>query len=1063
MTTNTQESSSHIEEMLQALRANIEYLKIHGNSQMAVKNGELVANIGDLWIYQFELDFFQDLDPDMDIEVRVGYESIEGKVVGVEDKIIQIQVGKSLGKKISQARIIVTSYYLLQLLVEKLEKVKSRELKLTDLAEKTFGLKQYHVTEDNSYDIPENDNGKTPNPYQVRIIKKALGSEVFFVWGPPGTGKTSTIARIVESFLSKEMNILLIAHTNIATDKVLLDTLDGLSIKDKEKYYKKGKIVRYGDIHLKELKEKDMVIVKNILESKEKPIKKALDELSDELENIQSAHQKLSSKLELISTLKKNRSEIEKLVESLNKLREGLKNLTSQKIEISNSVKTNKDKISRYHNFTIITRLLYGLNLENLMREKIELEKNKQEIEGNSLEKQETVQQTKEKIKRLKSENNKLFEETRDLDEDLLKSEISEREKKLNNIKEEKEKLLKILNELELNIVNEASVIGTTLTKSYSSKEIFNRQYDCVILDEASMAPLPAVWCATGLAKQKVVIVGDFYQLPPIVKHRVDTSNKSKEEIEKEEKIVEKWLKTDIFQVSGITKKINEGENPPELEQLKRQYRMHPDIAKLINLLVYEKKGKQYALDSDETTFRKGEQLLSKNPLQNSHIGIYDTSPISPKSYRTDSGSYYNIYQAIIAVELAKEAAKNGYESIGIISPFRAQVNLIQKIIKDEEIENVAADTVHRFQGGQKQIIIFDITTSNKTMLTDDEAEEGDDEKLVNVAFSRAEEKCLLIANVPEVEKKQSTSSLFRKYIEYCLEKNYPIISPEYLLKPFRVLETSEKLLKKIKNVSEVAAQLKKSILFNETDFYPKFISDLLNAKSEVIIKSPFITSERIGYLFPIFEHLILKSIKVFVLTRHPDEHNKSMFGQAQQQIERLEKLGLTVLPFRSRVHEKFATIDRKILWQGSLNILSQTESEEVMYRTLGKQITEQILTFQKLDKNIGKIGDNKLERCTFCKEPGAWYWTDKGRFGYWKFCLIRSHKYGVAPKSDREIREKREKIKKLSQSKKKVTKEGVPICPEHDIPMALKKGPFGQFWGCEKYPFCRITHKYTN
>ena len=54
---------------------------------------------------------------------------------------------------------------------------------------------------------------------------------------------------------------------------------------------------------------------------------------------------------------------------------------------------------------------------------------------------------------------------------------------------------------------------------SYSNKKILSREYDCVILDEASMAPLPAIYSAASIAKKKVVLVGDFFQLPPIAKH----------------------------------------------------------------------------------------------------------------------------------------------------------------------------------------------------------------------------------------------------------------------------------------------------------------------------------------------------------------------------------------------------------------------------------------------------------------------------------------------------------------------------------------------------------------
>ena len=207
---------------------------------------------------------------------------------------------------------------------------------------------------------------------------------------------------------------------------------------------------------------------------------------------------------------------------------------------------------------------------------------------------------------------------------------------------------------------------------------------------------------------------------------------------------------------------------------------MHPDIANAVNKLVYGTSGKRFELDPGENTYNNGKERLTTLPLENAHIGIYDTSKIGSLPSRTDSGSYYNLYQAFLTVSLATQALENGYASVGIISPFRPQTNLIQKILKDENLDTkIEADTVHRFQGGEKQIIIFDTTTARPTKLTDDQAEGGDDEKLLNVAFSRAKEKCIVIADIKTIETKHSLTSLLRKFIQYCHENGLPIIPSE--------------------------------------------------------------------------------------------------------------------------------------------------------------------------------------------------------------------------------------------------------------------------------------------
>ena len=82
-----------------------------------------------------------------------------------------------------------------------------------------------------------------------------------------------------------------------------------------------------------------------------------------------------------------------------------------------------------------------------------------------------------------------------------------------------------------------------------------------------------------------------------------------------------------------------------------------------------------------------------------------------------------------------------------------------------------------------------------------------------------------------------------------------------------------------------------KSSLYDETTFYPKFVQDLLHASREVVIESPYITAERMRGLFPVFERLIERGVKVYVLTRDPREHSESLEYQSEAEIQRFEEL----------------------------------------------------------------------------------------------------------------------------------------------------------------------------
>ncbi len=143
------------------------------------------------------------------------------------------------------------------------------------------------------------------------------------------------------------------------------------------------------------------------------------------------------------------------------------------------------------------------------------------------------------------------------------------------------------------------------------------------------------------------------------------------------------------------------------------------------------------------------------------------------------------------------------------------------------------------------------------------------------------------------------------------------------------------------------------SILYDESTFYNRFREDLLEAKQEVIIESPFITSRRLEMLKPVFEKLIARGVEVFIMTRDPNEHDESLSKQAEAGIHYFEVLGVQVLLCDGGHHRKLAIIDRKVLWEGSLNILSQSHSREFMRRIDSKSLTEELFKFLKLNRHV--------------------------------------------------------------------------------------------------------------
>ena len=141
------------------------------------------------------------------------------------------------------------------------------------------------------------------------------------------------------------------------------------------------------------------------------------------------------------------------------------------------------------------------------------------------------------------------------------------------------------------------------------------------------------------------------------------------------------------------------------------------------------------------------------------------------------------------------------------------------------------------------------------------------------------------------------------------------------------------------------------SKLFNEYTFYEAFIADLKKCKKEVIIESPFITTRRMNDFRSVFEKILDKDVKIYIFTRDPSEHEITMAYQAETEIQYFEKIGVQTLICTNNHHRKLAILDKKILWEGSLNILSQTHSREIMRRIEGKEPAIQMFEFLNLGK----------------------------------------------------------------------------------------------------------------
>lgn len=86
-------------------------------------------------------------------------------------------------------------------------------------------------------------------------------------------------------------------------------------------------------------------------------------------------------------------------------------------------------------------------------------------------------------------------------------------------------------------------------------------------------------------------------------------------------------------------------------------------------------------------------------------------------------------------------------------------------------------------------------------------------------------------------------------------------------------------------------------------------------------------------------------------MTRDPKEHEDRIKYQSEEMISAFERIEAQVLLCTGNYHKKLAILDRKILWEGSLNILSQNRSREIMRRINNENMALEMCDFLKLNR----------------------------------------------------------------------------------------------------------------
>jgi DNA replication ATP-dependent helicase Dna2 len=336
-----------------------------------------------------------------------------------------------------------------------------------------------------------------------------------------------------------------------------------------------------------------------------------------------------------------------------------------------------------------------------------------------------------------------------------------------------------------------ASTTATWSSEKYAAPTFSQRtehaaqlplEFDVAIIDEASQLTIPAILGALRLAK-RFILVGDDRQLPPLV-------------LSKE--AAQKGLADSLFSFlkqedDGYMKehRETEGERESACVTLQVQYRMNQWISNYSSVVFYERRlladrtvkdrvlsipstGKWLAIEAEAIT----KAIEPKHPL----VFLNVQPDGEPRSATAKS----NDHEAQVVREIVQGLLARGIEEkeIGIIAPFRAQVANIRRALFEQHSASawpgiapetpMSIDTVDRFQGGERGVIIMSFTIAQPLSNDSPLREFLINPNRLNVALTRAQRKLILVGNLPAL----AGLPYFDRLLTYCRSMKTVITFP---------------------------------------------------------------------------------------------------------------------------------------------------------------------------------------------------------------------------------------------------------------------------------------------
>lgn len=596
------------------------------------------------------------------------------------------------------------------------------------------------------------------NNSQFKAVSNALENSFSIIQGPHGTGKTQTILNIIANLLILDKKILVVSNNNSAIENVFeklssqkynlgfivaplgkSENISSFLENQSENYPVEMYDWESGSCIFSSYLSSSFETLKKLFEYQEKEanIKQELSSLEIEYKHFLSETE-ASEEMKCGKLADFSSEEIMSLWQNVQyKLSKNNKLSGFSKLALFFKYKLGSFKFWRLQEAVLISlfkNLFYKKRIEELKAEIFSNEKLKADFDSETLYSQSLS---------------------------FLKYKIFERYRK-----NEKRKIFsaKDLSKSSSGFYDEYPVVLSTTFSSRSCLPYFSRDFlfDYLIMDESSQVDVSTGALALSCAKN-VVIVGDKKQLPNVIS---SLDKKRAEEIFSEYSISPAYNFATHSFLSSVEELF------PNIPQtlLREHYRCHPKIINFCNQKFYDN------------------QLLIMTSDKNEKDVL--------RVFKTTAGNHCREHKNqrqidVIAQEILPTLSNVNKDEIGIIAPYREQTNLIAKTLPD-----IQADTVHKFQGREKDVIIIS-TTDDKI------SDFADDANLLNVAISRAKKNLCIVVSGNEQAKNRNLTDLI-SYIQYnnCevteskINSVFDYLYSQYTAKRFEYLAKIKKISK---------------------------------------------------------------------------------------------------------------------------------------------------------------------------------------------------------------------------------------------------------------------------